>query len=273
MKTERTENEQALVERFTASNQRGASDVMRRIEFVVNGCDYGGTSWATRQEIDDVAGMLNLGPGDRLLEIGAGSGWPGLYLAEQLGCDVMLTGVPENGLRLATDRAASDGVPGACWAASASGAALPFPGGSFDAITHSDVLCCLEPKQAVLEECRRVIRPHGEMIFSVIFVARGLSEADHQWAVTYAPPHAEISEDYDAMLGRTGWRIVAANDLADAYLATAERFLVADETNADGLRELVGEEDRLDRLDKTRNLIELIGDRKIRRSLFRVAPA
>ncbi len=273
MKTERTENEQALVERFTASNQRGTTDVMRRIERLVNGCDYGGTSWATRQEIDDVGAMLNLGPGDRLLEVGAGTGWPGLYLAEQLGCDVMLTDVPENGLRLAMGRAVSDGIPGACWAAVASGAALPFPGGSFEAISHSDVLCCLEPKQAALESCRRVIRDHGQMIFSVIFVARGLSGADHERVVANAPPHAEITEDYGALLERTGWRVVAENDLFAEYLATAERYLIADESNADGLRELIGEEARLDRLDKTRNLIELIGERKIRRSLFRVAPA
>jgi ubiquinone/menaquinone biosynthesis C-methylase UbiE len=273
VKKARTTNEQALVERFTASNQRGTTDVMRRIERLVNGCDYGGTSWATRQEIDDVGAMLGLGAGDRLLEIGAGTGWPGLYLAEQLGCDVMLTDVPENGLRLARDRAASDDLAGACWAAAASGAALPFQGGSFDAISHSDVLCCLEPKQAVLESCRRVIRDHGQMVFSVIFVARGLSHADHERVVANAPPHAVITEGYGTLLERTGWRVVAENDLVEEYLATAERYLVADESNADELRELVGEEVRLDRLDKTRNLIELIGDRKIRRSLFRLAPA
>jgi len=273
VKKARTTDEQTLVERFTASNQRGTTDVMRRIERLVNGCDYGGTSWATRQEIDDVGAMLGLGAGDRLLEIGAGTGWPGLYLAEQLGCDVMLTDVPENGLRLARDRAASDDLAGACWAAAASGAALPFQGGSFDAISHSDVLCCLEPKQAVLESCRRVIRDHGQMVFSVIFVARGLSHADHERVVANAPPHAVITEGYGTLLERTGWRVVAENDLVEEYLATAERYLVADESNADELRELVGEEVRLDRLDKTRNLIELIGDRKIRRSLFRLAPA
>lgn len=273
MKKARTENEQALVERFTASNERGTTDVMRRIERQVNGCDYGGTSWATRQEIDDVGAMLNLGPGDRLLEVGSGTGWPGLYLAEKLGCDVMLTDVPENGLRLAMGRAAGDAIPGACWAAAASGAALPFPEGSFDAISHSDVLCCLEPKRAVLESCCRVVRDHGQMIFSVIFVARGLSPADRKRAVANAPPHAVITEDYGALLERTGWRVVAENDLVEEYLATAERYLVADESNADDLRELIGEETRLDRLDKTHNLIELIGDRKIRRSLFRVEPA
>ena len=265
--------EQDLVERFTASNQRGTSDVMRRIERMVNGCEYGGTSWATRAEIDGVGATLKLGPGDRLLEVGAGTGWPGLYLADQSGCDVMLTDVPFNGLRMAAERAAADRIPGVCWAAAANGAALPFPDGSFDAITQSDVLCCLAPKQAVLESCRRVIRAEGQMLFSVIFVSLGLTGADYQRAVNYAPPHAEIAEDYGVLLQRTGWRIIAETDLKDEYLATAERFLVADEANADDLRDLIGEDDRLDRLDKTDNLIELICDHKICRSLFQVAPA
>jgi SAM-dependent methyltransferase len=271
--TARTAEQQNLVERFTASNQRGASAVMRRIERLVNGCDYGGTSWATREEIDGVGATLKLGPGHRLLEVGAGTGWPGLYLADQTGCDVMLTDLPLNGLRMAAERAADDRIAGACWAAAADGAALPFPDRSFDAVTHSDVLCCLEAKQAVLESCRRVIRAEGRMIFSVIFVARGLHGADHRRAVEFAPPHAEIAEDYGALLQRTGWRIIAETDLKDEYLATAERFLVADEANADDLRDLIGEEDRLDRLDKTHNLIELIGDHNIRRSLLQVAPA
>lgn len=273
MTTARNAAEQDLVERFTASNQLGTSGVMRRIERLVNGCDYGGTSWATREEIDGVGAALKLGPGQRLLEVGAGTGWPGLYMADQTDCDVMLTDVPLNGLRMATERAAADRIAGVCWAAAADGAALPFPDGSFDAVTHSDVLCCLAPKQAVLESCRRVIREDGEMMFSVIFVALGLTGADHQRAVDYAPPHAEITEDYGALLKRTGWRIVAETDLKDAYLATAERFLTADEANADDLRDLIGEEDRRDRLDKTHNLIELIGDHRIRRSLFRVEPA
>ena len=104
MTTARNAAEQDLVERFTASNQLGTSGVMRRIERLVNGCDYGGTSWATREEIDGVGAVLKLGPGQRLLEVGAGTGWPGLYMADQTDCDVMLTDVPLNGLRMATER-------------------------------------------------------------------------------------------------------------------------------------------------------------------------
>ena len=40
--------------------------------------------------------MLGLGPGRRLLDVGGGQGWPGLYLARQTGCTVVRTPVPRN---------------------------------------------------------------------------------------------------------------------------------------------------------------------------------
>jgi SAM-dependent methyltransferase len=82
-----------------------------------------------------------------LLEVGAGSGWPALYLAARAGCDVTLTDLPPGALRIAMERAARDGIPGACQAGAADAAHLPFRDAHFDAINHSDVLCCLVQKR------------------------------------------------------------------------------------------------------------------------------
>ncbi len=49
-----------------------------------------GTNWTMRHEARLAGELLQLGPGKRLLEVGAGSGWPGLYLAGTTGCDVRL---------------------------------------------------------------------------------------------------------------------------------------------------------------------------------------
>ena len=268
----RTAEERALSEQFAQSYRRGQTAVMQRIERAACGCDYGGTSWATRQEAEDVCEMLALRPGHRLLEVGAGSGWPALYLADRTGCDVALVDLPLDGLRIAGERAAADRLAGACWLAVADGAALPFAGESFDAVTHSDVLCCLDPKLAVLEACRRVIRPGGTMVFSVISIAPGLSPADHRQARELGPPYVETETDYPAMLDRTGWRVMARTDLTAAYLETAERPLAADQANAAGLTELIGKTDYAERLDKDRQLIAMIGRGLYRRELFRVTP-
>jgi cyclopropane fatty-acyl-phospholipid synthase-like methyltransferase len=62
-------------------------------------------------QADELARALGLSPADRLLDIGTGRGWPGLYLADRTGVVV----------------------------AAASG--LPFRAGTFDAVLHCDVLC------------------------------------------------------------------------------------------------------------------------------------
>ena len=158
-------NERVLREEFAKDYQLAQTQIMREIQRAVWGCDYGATSWTTRAEAEEVARLLELDPGKRLLDVGAGSGWPGLYLVRATGCDLALVDVTLEGLRIAAKRVVADQLTSQCWVALADGAALPFKNSCFDAISHSDVLCCLEAKQSVLKECRRVVRPGGKLVF------------------------------------------------------------------------------------------------------------
>src|SRR3972149_449065 len=107
--------EEEARKRCARESRLALSDVIVDIERAVCGSDYGGTSWTTRTEADDIRARLRLGPGKRLLDLGAGSGWPGLYLARRAGCDVTLTDLPVDGLQAAKQRAARDGLTGHCW--------------------------------------------------------------------------------------------------------------------------------------------------------------
>ena len=63
-------DEQAAMARIMLAHAPVRLEIERR----VCGCDYGGTSWTTVDEARQAAGLLRLGPGKRLLDIGAGSG-------------------------------------------------------------------------------------------------------------------------------------------------------------------------------------------------------
>jgi ubiquinone/menaquinone biosynthesis C-methylase UbiE len=73
--------------------------------------------------------------------LGTGRGWPGLYLAATTGCQVVLTDLPLEGLRVAANRAAREGLAARTGVVAAAASALPFQAGSFDAVIHTDVLC------------------------------------------------------------------------------------------------------------------------------------
>jgi ubiquinone/menaquinone biosynthesis C-methylase UbiE len=99
----------------------------------------------------------------------------------------------------------------------AEGSRLPFRDGSFDAVSHSEVLCCLEDKRGVLEACRRVIRDDGRMVFIVIWITPGLSRTDHKRALEAAPSFAESETDYPTLLEQTNWTVTDCLDVSESY--------------------------------------------------------
>lgn len=111
------------------------------LERAVLGSDYGANGYTTVAQADTLAAVLALREGHRLLDIGAGCGWPGLYLAKTAGCDVVVTDLPMEGLRRARRRSRDDCLTPRSGAVLASARRLPFRAESFDAIVHTDVLC------------------------------------------------------------------------------------------------------------------------------------
>jgi len=112
-----------------------------QIEQRVIGGDWGANGFTTMAQADALARGLDLSAGDRLLDLGTGRGWPGLYLAARTGCRVLLTDLPLEGLRVAADRAAEEGLAARTGVVASAASGLPFRAGSFDAVIHTDVLC------------------------------------------------------------------------------------------------------------------------------------
>ena len=113
--------------------------VMLRTERNVIGGDYGASSYTTMGQADELARCLDLVPGRTLLDVGSGSGWPGSYLVASTGCTAILTDPTLEGMAVATERSRRDGLN--TTAVVATGTALPFKEGVFDASTSSDVFC------------------------------------------------------------------------------------------------------------------------------------
>jgi len=137
----RSADEQTARKRWQRQYIVRQSQVFAEIEHEVFGSDYGATSWTDRAEAEAFARFLRLGPNTRALEVGAGSGWPGVYLSALTGCDLTLIDVPEEGLHRASSRASADGIGNRCRAIVADGSQLPLRDRQFEAIYHCDVLC------------------------------------------------------------------------------------------------------------------------------------
>jgi cyclopropane fatty-acyl-phospholipid synthase-like methyltransferase len=233
-----TRAEAETIERFTDRYRLCCSPVRLAIESDALDADYGSTGYTTRAQADELARHLRLRSGDRLADIGAGAGWPGLYLAQQTGCHVIGTDLPLDGLRRARARAIEDGLAGRASYAQATGRSQPLRAGSFDAVVHTDVLCCLGPKLAVLRACHRLLRPGGRLAFTTIHVAPDLDAARHRRAVRAGPPQVATRRPYPELVAQAGFRDIDAIDVTQDYARTQRAWLEANELRAAEVRRI-----------------------------------
>jgi 16S rRNA G1207 methylase RsmC len=136
-----TSKEQAARDRFADRYQEERVDVVREIERRVIGADWGANGYTTIDQADGLADRLDLRAGQVLIDVGAGRGWPGLYLAATTGCSVVLADVPLEGLSVAVTRIRTEHLEERAWCVNASARDLPFRGASVDVVVHTDVLC------------------------------------------------------------------------------------------------------------------------------------
>jgi SAM-dependent methyltransferase len=241
---------------------------MRDLERSVYGCDYGGNGGTTRLEAEQIAQLLELRPGAKLLDVGAGSGWPGLYLAQLTGCDVVMVDLPLAALRIARERAAADNLSERCGAVAADGAALPFRDASFDALNHSEVLCCTPDKLGVLRACRRVARDGSKMAFTIIALAPSLSDSERQIAMEAGPKFVDVEDDYTVLLGQSGWCMQERTDLTDVFLQTQSAELDGMKARADALAQVFGSDAFTQRMKRQQAAVAAIDSGYLRRELF-----
>ena len=126
---------------FSTRYAASTDDAPAFVEREVFGTDYGANGYTTVDDADELIDRLSIGPTDRLLDLGAGCGWPGLYIAERTGCRLVSFDLPEEGLQRAHQRGRTDRIAGFHGAVRGDGRALPFCEASFTAAVHADVLC------------------------------------------------------------------------------------------------------------------------------------
>ena len=137
MSRDETEAREVFAERYAVQR----AEVNRRVERAVIGGDWGANGYTTMAQADELAALTRLDGSMRLLDLGAGRGWPGLYLAKATGCSVVLADLPLEGLRTAVRRAHDESLQDRVGAVAASASHLPLRRQVADAVVSCDVFC------------------------------------------------------------------------------------------------------------------------------------
>jgi 2-polyprenyl-3-methyl-5-hydroxy-6-metoxy-1,4-benzoquinol methylase len=136
-----SKREKVSADRFNQRYGEGRGDVGRAMALEVFGANIDVNGYTTVAQAERLARALKLSRGMRLLDVGAGAGWPGLHIAKITGCRAVLGDQPRPALTRALRHALRDRIGGRCEAVQMTGTALPFAPRSFDAIVHTDVMC------------------------------------------------------------------------------------------------------------------------------------
>lgn len=161
--------------------------------------------------------MLDLTPGERVLDIGCGTG-PGLVtLTRAVSADGTAVGIDlADGMCRKSQRALADAGLDRGVVVLGDGAMLPFTDGSFDAVFASFVLELFDTPEipTVLEEWRRVLKPDGQLC--VVALSRrggGPLTAVYEAIHNRAPTHVDCRPIYAReTIAEAGFRILKTRD-------------------------------------------------------------
>jgi demethylmenaquinone methyltransferase/2-methoxy-6-polyprenyl-1,4-benzoquinol methylase len=188
--------------------------------------------------------LLAARPGERVLEVGPGTGHTLVTLAGQVGPRGCVVGVDLSARMAARARRRLVHAGYRAGTAVVRGQAhrLPLGGGVVDAVTMSFVLDLIDTDQipVVLAECRRVLRPGGRLAL----VALDLLDQPPAMARLYLWGHRHLPRLLDCrpipvadLLAATGWQVHTVRHVSSAGLPVAAALATltdATEGSADG---------------------------------------
>jgi SAM-dependent methyltransferase len=193
------------------------------------GEDLGQNSWLTVDEWNAMIGWITPRHRSRVLDVGCGSGGPDLYLAQQTGAQIVGIDMNADAVSTANAAAAESGLASlASFQQADASTALPFADGSFDAVFCIDAVNHLRNRLRVFQEWHRVLKPHGQVVFTDPVVVTGLLTNEEIAARTSIGIFVlSLLEEDHRLLDQAGFDLLRSDDSTDNVATVARRWLEA----------------------------------------------
>jgi 27-O-demethylrifamycin SV methyltransferase len=185
--------------------------------------------------------------GDRVLDVGCGTGKQSCDLAADLGARVLGITTSSRGVEAATELAGSRGVESARFERR-DGMDNGLESESFDVAWALESSHLMRDRPALLGECARVLAPGGRLVLCDIIRRREIPFAEvrarrNDFALlrtVFGDAHMEPLEDYAETLERLGMNVTDSTDITPQTQPTFAAWRSRVEANEAALRDLIG---------------------------------
>ena len=178
--------------------------------------------------IRDAAVFLGLGPGSRVLDIGAGVGGPARFLAHTTGCHVTALELQPELHRIGLDLTRRCGLEGRVLHLCGDALVQPLFSGAFDAVISFLAILHIADRPALMTRLVTVLRPGGRCYMVDVCQRAPFAAADRQDLRTIVHGITVTSiEDYAGDLRQAGLMDIVATDLTDDWAPFAALRLKA----------------------------------------------
>jgi arsenite methyltransferase len=192
------------------------------VRWFLGGELHPGGEAATRRSLE----LIELRPGERILDVGSGTGSSALLAAREFGCLVAGLDYGAEAVRGAQQAAAAAGLCDRVRFVVGEADALPFADGEFDAVLCECSLSTFPDKAAAIGEMRRVLGPGGRVAMSdAVADHRRLPERLRGTIATLACVGGALPMDgYERLLAERQLRTIAVEPLDAEAARLAERL-------------------------------------------------
>lgn len=224
---------------YTHFSQKALEDVRRE----TYGEDIGQSGWITAEEYREFFTWLELTPACRVLDLCSGSGGPAVFLSMTTGCSVTGLDINENGIRNANRLAAERGLHSAAEFLQADVTReLPAASESYDAIVCIDAIIHLPGRPGVLQQCHRVLKPGGRLLYTDPTIITGLVSKE-EIALRASIGHFDFSSPgvNEAIIAGAGFELTRADDRTENAVRVSRRWHDARAARRDEIVAIEGE--------------------------------
>ena len=207
--------------------------------------DIGQQSFTTLRYMDDLIGRLGITEDTHILDVGAGTGGPAVYIANATGCRVTGIEINEVGVQVSTSLIGNAGLSDRVKVIQGDASQLPFEDESFDMAISLNVMNVFEDKEQVMRGVYRVLRPGGTWAFLSGTFQLGPEDAaarEHLRRGYLIPQYYDSLDEYKAKLRAAGFSIDEALEFIADFWVQVSRWRDAHRKHREVLIEDVGQD-------------------------------